>query len=117
MRDAKYFADLADRFIAQVQESRIGPSSDVALVYHWEDDCGNAYPPQRESIVPKIRIRASGDQDAVREVALEWMTQTVIDNINSLVRHESGEPRPGRPGFPPARIARIDLEIIDPDSN
>lgn len=117
MRDEKYFADLADRFIDQVQAARIGPAADVAIVYHWEDDYGSTYPPQRESIVPKIGIRASGDQDAVREVALEWMTQTVIDNINSLVRHESGEPRPGRPGFPPARIARIDLEIIDPDPN
>jgi hypothetical protein len=109
------FASLADEFIARVQASSIGPATEVVLVYHCVDQDGNPVPPIRMSLEPTTVVRFPGNPDFARQFATGIHLDTIVGNINSLVRHAPVGPVMLRDGpVFPVVVRDFSLEINQP---
>jgi hypothetical protein len=81
------FGELADRFIGQLRTTNLTGGTEVAIVYNCVDERGNAFPPIRTSITPRTTVRFPGYQADARVFAAAIHLDSLIGNINSLVRN------------------------------
>ncbi|HUY33367.1 MAG TPA: hypothetical protein VMV69_11520 [Pirellulales bacterium] len=108
------FSHRADEFIARIESVPLTASTEVVLVYHCLDERGVQVPPIREPLAPLVSVRMPGVREAGKRFAATVYRETIIDNINSLVR---GAPN-GMNKIPNApqvllRIMDFELEISD----
>lgn len=109
------FSLLADEFISRVRGACIGPDTDVVVIYHYVDRDGNDLPVVRHSIVPTTKVCSPGDQDFARQFAATAHLETIIGNINSLVRPLANDPTWLPLALPQAvSVSDVTLEIIQP---
>lgn len=83
------FGQLADQFIAQLRAATITGATEVSILYHCVDRQGNARPPIRESITPQTSVRFPGNQAGAQAFAAGVYLDTLIANVDSLVRNAS----------------------------
>jgi hypothetical protein len=83
--EASPFAALAAEFEARVRTANISGTTEVTLVYRCVDAEGREVPPVRVSIVPLTKMTGSGP--AGPRFAAAVHRDTILGNINSLVRH------------------------------
>ncbi len=81
------FGELADRFIERLRSTKLTGATEVAFLYQCFDQQGNAFPPIRTSIIPRTTVRFSGDQPGATVFAAAMHLDSLIGNINSLVRN------------------------------
>ena len=81
------FSEQADKFSEVVNAAELTSTSEVILVYHCRDVHGSILDPIRVPLTPTITISGMQATAALREVALEMLRGTIIQNIDSLVRH------------------------------
>lgn len=81
------FGQLADQFIAQLRAAAITGATEVSILYHCDDEQGNAVPPIRESITPRTSVRFPGDPAGAQQFADGAHLDTLIGIVNSLVRN------------------------------
>jgi hypothetical protein len=102
----------ADDFIARVQAAKLGPSTDVVLVYHLRDVNGTLLPTFRDSIAGTIKVQGLATQAQNLGLAQSAFLATIIGNINSLVRHCPSTPFMLRgAGNVPVTVEHMELEI------
>jgi hypothetical protein len=106
------FGELADRFIARLRGSKLTGGTELTILYHCVDLQGNAFPPIRTSITPRTTVRFPGHQAEARVFAAAMHLDSLIGNINSLVRNApTGYVSfPEHPGVA-VQIRGFDLEI------
>jgi len=109
------FGHLADEFIERIRASKITATTEVFLVYQCVDQAGNPLPPFRDPITPKTTVRFPGDPEGAKALATTMHIQTIIDNINSLVRSADPDELVMLRGAPqiPMRIVGFELEVQD----
>ena len=110
------FGEYADRFIEQLSTTELTGSTEVSILYRCVDRQGREVPPIRESVTPTTRVRFPGDKEWRREFAARAHLDSIIGNINSLVRNAPT----GFVSFPkytngPVQIRGFDLEIERPE--
>src|SRR4051794_1411663 len=81
----KKFEELADSFVARVKAEKITASTKVTLVYQCVDRNGKQVSVPT-SLVPNIDIDMPGNRQLEEELTAGIRTDTIIGNINSLVR-------------------------------
>jgi hypothetical protein len=81
------FGELADRFIERLRSTKLTGGTEVTILYQCVDQRGNAFPPIRTSITPRTTVRFPGDPAEARVFAAAMHLDSLIGNINSLVRH------------------------------
>jgi hypothetical protein len=110
------FAPLAEEFIAEVQSHTLTSTTEVNVVYHCVDEFGRMLTPFRMSMVAMTKVTAPGDPEFAREFALVMHRDSIIQNINSLVRPALPDrfcvPREYATTI--MRLVRLELEILDP---
>lgn len=110
-----HFAALADEFKARVRDANISATTEVTLVYRCVDEAGRELPPVRTSIVPQTKVGGFGPTES--EFAADIHRDTILGNIDSLVRHApTGLIMLRDAPKIPLRIVGFDLEIKDIDS-
>lgn len=109
------FAILADELIAQVRAAKLGPTTEVFLVQHCVNQDGVLVEPVRTTISPAISVTFPGNQVLAWQFAAEEFRNTIIGNINSLVRYAPTGLHmiSGGPNFPVA-VRDFSLEIVQP---
>ena len=100
------------REVLRIRCVRPAGAKEVAILYKCVDQQGNALPPIRTSITPRTTVRLPGDQIGARVFAAAIHLDSLIGNINSLVRNAPT----GYVSFPEypglvAQIRDIELEI------
>ena len=109
------FVSLADTFKARVRAANISGTTEVTLVYRCVDKEGRELPPVRTSIEPQTHVAGFGA--AGPTFAATSHRDTILGNINSLVRHApSGLIMLRDAPQIPLRIVGFDLEIKDIDN-
>jgi hypothetical protein len=81
------FGELADRFIARLRSTKLSGGTEVTILYHCVDEQGSAFPPIRTSITPRTTVQFPGHQAEARVFAAAMHLDSLIGNINSLVRN------------------------------
>jgi hypothetical protein len=81
------FGELADKFIERVRRTKLTGATEVTILYQCVDQQGNAIPPIRTSITPRTTVRFPGDQGEARVFAAAMHLDSLIGNIDSLVRN------------------------------
>jgi hypothetical protein len=106
------FGELADRFIEQLRSVKLAGTTEVTIIYQCVDQQGNALPPIRTSITPRTTVRFPGDSVGARVFAAAMHMDTLVGNINSLVRNApTGYVSfPEHPGIA-IQIRGVELEI------
>jgi hypothetical protein len=109
------FGELADRLIERVRSTKLTGASEVTILYQCVDQQGNAFPPIRTSITPRTTVRFPGDQGEARVFAAVMHLDSLIGNIDSLVRNApTGYVSfPEHPGVA-LRIRGFELKIEQP---
>ncbi len=108
-----HFAKLADEFIIRVKASSLSPTAEVTLIYKCVDQQGKELAPIRTSLTPTTTVRGF-QQEAGQAFARSVHIDTIIGNINSLVRN----PPKGlvmlrdAPQIP-LRVVDFEMEIVD----
>ncbi len=109
------FPALADEFIAKVRAATITGSTEVNTVYYCVDADGNDVPPFRMELAPLTTVKAPGNIEWAKKFAAKDHLESIIDNINSLIRPSTPErffiPRDA-PQIPKI-LKRVELEIVD----
>jgi hypothetical protein len=107
------FQKTADEFIERVKTATIGPNTEVAVVYYCHDGYGNPIPPFRMSMVGTTSVTVPGDPGFAKNWAAKIHVDTIIGNINSLVRPSTMQrfSVPREVAHVPMLLERIDLEI------
>jgi hypothetical protein len=109
------FAALADKFEARVRDANMSGTTEVTLVYRCVDEEGRDLPPIRTSIVPETKVSGFGVTGPAFAAAIH--RDTILGNINSLVRHApTGLIMLRDAPQIPLRIVGFDLEIKDIDT-
>src|SRR5262245_23122681 len=83
----RWFAALADEFIARVRAANVGSATEVVLIFHCVDQGGQPVPPVRTSLEPTTKVSFPGNRQAAGQFAASMHVGTIIDNVNSIVRH------------------------------
>jgi hypothetical protein len=111
------FAAFANQFIEQLKNTDLNEYADVFIVYLCVDKQGRDVTPYRVSITPTTKVRLPGDQEKAREFAVRTHLDTIIANINSVVRNAPTEfvTFPEQPELP-VQIQSFKLEIEQPDT-
>jgi hypothetical protein len=109
------FGELANRFIERLESTRIAGETEVTIVYLCVDQQGKVLAPIRTSITPRTTVRFPGDQAEARVFAAAVHMDSLIGNINSLVRNAPT----GYVSFPEypgtaVQIRGFELEIDEP---
>ncbi len=109
------FGELADKFIERLRSTELSGTTEVSIRCHCFDQQGNALPPIRTSITPRTTVRLPGDQAGARMFAAAMHLDSLIGNINSLVRNAPTEyvSFPEYPGVA-VQIRSFELEIDQP---
>jgi hypothetical protein len=109
------FGELPDRFIERLRSTKLTGETEVTVLYHCVDEQGNAFPPIRTSITPRTTVRFPGHQAEARVFAAAIHLDSVIGNINSLVRNAPTGcvSFPENPGVA-VQIRGFELEIEQP---
>jgi hypothetical protein len=109
----RLFGEIADRLISRVRSSNIRGDTEITLVISYVDAQGKKLPPQRESITPTTTVRAPGNRDAAARLVVGFHLDSIMGNINSLVRNALTGfiPTPGYVGG--VQICGFDLEIVE----
>jgi predicted nucleic acid-binding protein len=111
---------LADDFAARVSAANVGPSTEVWLIYHCVDGGGRPVELFRETLVPAVKVdgpgtRGPGRREAAARFASSSLVDTILGNIESLVRHApEGIIRIAAGPATPVQIRRMTLEIVQP---
>jgi len=110
------FAALADEFVTRVRAANIGPSTEVVLLYELSDVGGNPVPAVRVLLEPTTTVSWPGNPEAARRFAIAVHLDSIIGNINSLVRNASTDPimLRGGPSIPVV-VRGLSLEINQPE--
>ncbi|HEY7426217.1 MAG TPA: hypothetical protein VH682_18445 [Gemmataceae bacterium] len=109
------FAARADEFEARVRDANISGTTEVTLVYRCVDEQGRDLPPVRISIVPQTKVGGFGATGPAFAATIH--RDTILGNINSLVRHApTGLTLLRDAPQIPLRIVGFDLEIKDIDT-
>lgn len=112
----KRFSRLADELIARVRREEFTGSTDVYLTTVFEDEAGNAAGRSARNLIsPPVTVTIPGDRPRAVAEAKTAYVETVVENINALVRAT----QVGWRAFPGAagkkvRVADIVLEIEHP---
>jgi Domain of unknown function (DUF4365) len=109
------FQKKADEFIAAVKAAKITWSTDVDVVYYCIDERGDPIPPFRMSLVPNTRVSWPGNPQGAKCMVEKMHIDTVIGNINSLIRPGTPERFSVPEDAPriPMTLERIELEIAE----
>ncbi len=81
------FGELADKFIERVRSTKLTGATEITILYQCVDQQGNAFPPIRSSITPRTTVQFPGDQGGARVFAAAMHLDSLIGNIDSLVRN------------------------------
>lgn len=109
------FPAFADECIARVAAATISPATEVNVVYHCVDADGNELPPFRMEVAPLTRVSVPGDPELARRWAAKDHLNTIIGNINSLIRPSTQDCFyvPREAPKTPLILKRVELEIVD----
>lgn len=109
------FGELADKFVGRLRSTKLTGATEVTIVYQCVDQQGNAVPPIRTSITPRTTVQFPGDRTAARVFAAAVHMDSLIGNINSLVRNApTGYVSfPEYPGIA-IQIRGVELEVEGP---
>jgi hypothetical protein len=109
------FGEFADRFIERLRRTKLTGGTEVTILYHCVDEQGNPFPPIRTSITPRTTVRFPGHQAEARVFAAAMHLDSLIGNINSLVRNAptGSFSFPEHPGVA-VQIRGFELEIEQP---
>lgn len=81
------FAQFADQFTEQLRRAKITGATEVSIIYRYVDQHGNALESTPTSITPQTSVRFPGDVKRARRFASAAHLDSLIDNVNSLVRN------------------------------
>lgn len=81
------FGRYADQFIEQLRQTVITGATEISIVYRYQDQHGNAFNSGRTSITPQTSVRFPDDVEGARQFASATHLDSLIGNINSLVRN------------------------------
>lgn len=109
------FAALADEFENRVRAAEIGPATEVTLVTYTVDRNGDPVTPIRSSLAATTTVKMN-DQSMAMAFAGAMHADTILQNINSLVRHAPTEfvRIADAPTQDMLRIVNFDIEITQP---
>jgi len=111
-----HFSRRADEFIAMVRAANLKASTEVNLCYHCVDEYGNPVAVFKIPLTPTITLHGMGNSPAARAFVASEYRNTIVLNINSLVRGTPNHPIriDGGPCFP-VTVKDYSLDIIQPD--
>jgi len=104
------FTEMADELIGQVRAANIGPATEVSLILESSDEAGRELDPRKILITPTTTVKGIRDKSAASSFAAEKHVDAILGNIDSIVRGETGEPKPDR-----SKVTRFRLKILQPD--
>ncbi|CAN5333454.1 hypothetical protein BH11PLA2_BH11PLA2_01840 [soil metagenome] len=84
---ALHFWNLADEFVARVKACEFSGSTAVNLIPLFTDEAGTVVAGEPNNIVPRSNMTLpSVPREVIVDIATRTLEQSVIDNINSIVR-------------------------------
>jgi uncharacterized protein (DUF433 family) len=111
----EHFVARADEFIARLRAAPLDAATEVVLVYHCVDQDGHPLPPIRTSLEPTTTVQWPGDPESARKFAASIHLDTIIGNVNALVRNAPEGPIRLRDGPEFAVTVRdFSLEVLGP---
>src|SRR5947209_6268337 len=115
------FAARAEEFIARVRAAPLDAATEFVLVYHCVDAAGQPLPPVRVHLEPTTKVEWQGDSAFARRFAAMLHRETIVRNIDSLVRDLPEGPivlrgsASDREADIEATVGDVSLEILQPD--
>jgi len=111
------FGQYADQFIERLRNIEITGATEVSIVYRYMDQHGNALDSSPTSITPRTSVRIPGDVEGARRFASAAHLDSLIGNINSLVRNAPTGilSFPEYPGVA-VQIQSFELKIVQPST-
>lgn len=111
------FQNSADAFIEKVRAATVTANTEVNAVYYCLDKEGQPLEPFRLSLVPTTQVKWPGNPSGAKDMAEKMHRDTIIGNINSLIRPSTPERFfvPREMAGIPMTISRLELEIKESD--
>ncbi len=107
----RVYAENADEFINRLRATTLSGSSEVNVFKIFVDEQGNEYRGEAISLVPLITAQFE-DRSVAHQFVAERFLETIIGNVNSIVRHAPSGPQqfPNVPGRTFV-ISKFEMEI------